>query len=180
MPALPEAFPALFGIRTVHASITRWHNCPGVLFSWSLACNCGGMLWCYTWQDTYPEAPIQFIRVKQKIPLAADHWIDSKSKRSYGLGILSVNLCTPPFILLRLLLKHSCCDSLGFQVPDQYAPQDCVSASSLPAHTWPPHIQYVYIRTYILHLEVIREILGKTTYIHTHVYSCGLTWWLIQ
>lgn len=36
---LPKASAAVCGMRTVHADITRWHSCPGVLLFCSLACN---------------------------------------------------------------------------------------------------------------------------------------------
>lgn len=111
-------------------------------------------------RDSCPEVPRQFILVKLKIPLAVDHWIDSRTKRSCMLGSLTVNIHTPLLTLLRLLPRQSCRESSGFQVHGSTCPTKLLFLC-------PPlggkKKKYIYI---IVYIHFIYYCIYTHTYIH--------------
>lgn len=74
-PPLPQSSFAVLGIRTVHTSITRWHNCPGGLFSWNQACQNWSILGWGPWSDSSLEAQVQ-VRNSMK----EDPWVDPRRR----------------------------------------------------------------------------------------------------
>lgn len=63
---LPQSLSTGFGIRTVQLSITRWHSCPGVLFSGSMFLSAVG---CFDVTDRIPtqKVPVQAILVSEGV-----------------------------------------------------------------------------------------------------------------
>lgn len=61
--------------KTVHTSITRWHNCPGGLFSWNQSCQNWGILGWGPWSDSSLEAQVQVRNFMKE-----DLWVDPRRR----------------------------------------------------------------------------------------------------